>query len=273
MSFYHHIHPLTGYHSANRTILGELGSSIHVAKRPLLTFPRWARTSKSKHMPSSCYVATVFRKRYPGRKRPAYHLPSHVDFFVTSCVFYGDLYPNRECFDETISEKIKQLLIVRRIFAHGPSKDYFQHRNCIGFVRTGNHDYAGCVVVMSNESPDLGCVPTAFHAEMMYAYPFEKKHDFSDRSHERGLGSFQIRLHRATNLTLCVSFSRVEKVSCFAASLTLHAVFRRIATDGGIFIAHATQSRCGSETQLRSIWMSRYMSDMYPRRLADGVDG
>lgn len=79
-----------------------------------------------------------------------------------SCVFYGDLYPNQDCYDEATSEKIRQLLIARKMFAYGSSKDYFLYPNCIGFVRMGDSEHLGCVVVISNESPADGCVLTAF---------------------------------------------------------------------------------------------------------------
>ncbi|KAG2147559.1 glycoside hydrolase family 13 protein [Suillus clintonianus] len=72
------------------------------------------------------------------------------------CVFYGDLYPNDECFDEGTSRILKQLLLARKSFAYGPMVDYFDHRNCIGFVRMGDSDHAGCAVVLSNiPMPDL----------------------------------------------------------------------------------------------------------------------
>ncbi|KAG2367846.1 glycoside hydrolase family 13 protein [Suillus spraguei] len=67
------------------------------------------------------------------------------------CVFYGDLYPNDECFDEGTSRTLKQLLLARKSFAYGPMVDYFEHRNCIGFVRMGDSDHAGCAVVLSND--------------------------------------------------------------------------------------------------------------------------
>jgi len=70
------------------------------------------------------------------------------------CVFYGDLYPNDECFDQATSDKIKLLLKARQTFAYGSSRDYFQYQNCIGFVRMGDSERPGCVVVISNESPD-----------------------------------------------------------------------------------------------------------------------
>ncbi|KIJ62812.1 glycoside hydrolase family 13 protein [Hydnomerulius pinastri MD-312] len=72
------------------------------------------------------------------------------------CVFYGDLYPNQECFDQDTSTKLRQLLVARKMFAYGPMKDYFEHSSCIGFVRTGNSEYPGCAVVISNETPASG---------------------------------------------------------------------------------------------------------------------
>ncbi|KAJ8585740.1 glycoside hydrolase family 13 protein [Rhizopogon salebrosus TDB-379] len=67
------------------------------------------------------------------------------------CVFYGDLYPNDECYDEATSQTLKQLLHARKTFAYGPMVDYFEHRNYIGFVRMGDSDHAGCAVVLSND--------------------------------------------------------------------------------------------------------------------------
>ncbi|KAI9566785.1 glycoside hydrolase family 13 protein [Boletus coccyginus] len=72
------------------------------------------------------------------------------------CVFYGDLYPNQDCFDQVTSDKITQLLTIRKMFAYGPSKDYFVYRNCIGFIRVGDSEHPGCAVVVNNESPALG---------------------------------------------------------------------------------------------------------------------
>ncbi|KAH7884735.1 glycoside hydrolase family 13 protein, partial [Phlebopus sp. FC_14] len=68
------------------------------------------------------------------------------------CVFYGDLYPNEECFDQDTAMMLRQLVVVRKMFAYGPMKDYFKHKNCIGFVRMGNADFPGCAVVISNDS-------------------------------------------------------------------------------------------------------------------------
>ncbi|KAG1868035.1 hypothetical protein C8R48DRAFT_671531 [Suillus tomentosus] len=75
------------------------------------------------------------------------------------CVFYGDLYPNDECFDEGTSRTLKKLLLARRsarkLFAYGPMVDYFEHRNCIGFVRMGDSDHAGICWPRSIDHPAI----------------------------------------------------------------------------------------------------------------------
>jgi len=69
------------------------------------------------------------------------------------CVFYGDLYPNEECYDEAVALSLRLLIDVRKRFAYGPKEDYFQDRHCIGFVRKGDSGHRGCAVVLSNQSP------------------------------------------------------------------------------------------------------------------------
>ncbi|KDQ59237.1 glycoside hydrolase family 13 protein [Jaapia argillacea MUCL 33604] len=67
------------------------------------------------------------------------------------CVFYGDLYPNEECYDEEIAQNLQALIEVRKRFAYGPMEDYFATANCIGFVRSGDDLHPGCVVLVSND--------------------------------------------------------------------------------------------------------------------------
>jgi len=64
------------------------------------------------------------------------------------CIFYGDLYPNKECYDAQIAKRLERLILTRKRFAYGQTVDYFQHHNCIGFVRTGDEHHPGCVVVL-----------------------------------------------------------------------------------------------------------------------------
>ena len=79
---------------------------------------------------------------------------------VYRCVFYGDLYPNKECYDARIESGLSRLLAARRRFAYGTRTDYFEQHNCIGFVRAGSRldigegkqerGRPGCVVLVSN---------------------------------------------------------------------------------------------------------------------------
>ncbi|KAF9816657.1 hypothetical protein IEO21_03962 [Rhodonia placenta] len=69
------------------------------------------------------------------------------------CVFYGDLYPNMECYDARIAQGVQRLMEVRKNFAYGPRVDYFQSQNCIAFVRMGDHTHDGCAVIVSNADP------------------------------------------------------------------------------------------------------------------------
>ncbi len=76
------------------------------------------------------------------------------------CVFYPDLFgghyvdKDKEGNDQEIFldkvEKIDELLKARKHFAYGPQTDYFDSPTCIGWVRFGNEEHAGCAVVMSN---------------------------------------------------------------------------------------------------------------------------
>jgi len=68
-----------------------------------------------------------------------------------SCVFYGDLYPNREGYNENTARNISLLINARKKFAYGATEDYPSHPNCIGFVRTGDAKHPGCAVVLSNK--------------------------------------------------------------------------------------------------------------------------
>ncbi|XP_006459524.1 hypothetical protein AGABI2DRAFT_184188 [Agaricus bisporus var. bisporus H97] len=71
------------------------------------------------------------------------------------CVFYGDLYPNKECYNESVARDLTLLINARQKFAYGPLQDYFHEKNCIGFVRKGDGRHAGCAVVVSNKEEDL----------------------------------------------------------------------------------------------------------------------
>ncbi|KAJ6137195.1 hypothetical protein N7471_003681 [Penicillium samsonianum] len=71
------------------------------------------------------------------------------------CIFYGDLYginggpepqPGPSC-----SGTLPILTRARKLYAHGEQRDYFNRRNCIGFVRYGNYKHPfGLACILSN---------------------------------------------------------------------------------------------------------------------------
>jgi len=78
---------------------------------------------------------------------------------ANSCVFYGDLYLNRECYHAPTAQGLRLLIRARKDYAHGPSRDYFAHPSCIGFVRMGDDaNRRGCVVLISKSDERAGYV-------------------------------------------------------------------------------------------------------------------
>jgi alpha-amylase len=69
----------------------------------------------------------------------------------SSCVFYGDLYPNEECYDENVAKNLALLIEARKKFAYGSCEDYLQDHHCIGFARMGDSRHPGCAVILSNK--------------------------------------------------------------------------------------------------------------------------
>ncbi|KAF9475389.1 alpha amylase [Pholiota conissans] len=67
------------------------------------------------------------------------------------CVFYGDIYPNKESYNDSMARNIIMLIEARKKFAYGPTVDYFAQPNCIGFVRKGDATHPGCAVILSNK--------------------------------------------------------------------------------------------------------------------------
>ena len=68
------------------------------------------------------------------------------------CVFYGDYYGvEGENGHEGYQDMLNALLCVRKHHAYGQQTDYFDHHNCIGWVRLGNDDHPdGVAVILSN---------------------------------------------------------------------------------------------------------------------------
>ncbi|MGN6248850.1 MAG: alpha-amylase [Ginsengibacter sp.] len=76
------------------------------------------------------------------------------------CIFYADIYgahykdtgedgKEYEIWLEKV-EELEMLMKARRENAHGNTRDYFDHKNCVGWIREGDEHHSGCAVLMSN---------------------------------------------------------------------------------------------------------------------------
>ena len=76
------------------------------------------------------------------------------------CIFYPDLYgahykdhgadgKEYEIWMQKVDE-LDKLLEARNMHSYGAQRDYFDHPNCVGWVREGDEEHSGCAVVMSN---------------------------------------------------------------------------------------------------------------------------
>ncbi|KAL1741101.1 glycoside hydrolase superfamily [Schizophyllum fasciatum] len=75
------------------------------------------------------------------------------------CIFYGDLYPNKKCYNANTAANLRRLIEARRRYAYGPVQDYNAGKNCVGFVRGGTARHPGCVVLLSNRD-EVGLLHT-----------------------------------------------------------------------------------------------------------------
>jgi alpha-amylase len=76
------------------------------------------------------------------------------------CVFYPDLYaahykdhgPDGKEYEIWLDKvhELEKLLEARCKYAFGAQRDYFDHVNCIGWIREGDDEHTGCAVLVSN---------------------------------------------------------------------------------------------------------------------------
>ncbi|QBJ85210.1 alpha-amylase [Chryseobacterium gleum] len=103
------------------------------------------------------------------------------------CVFYPDLF-GAEYIDikedqevHIIMPKVEELpglLEARKLFAYGKQIDYFDHPNCIAFVRTGDEKHPGCVVIMSNSEEGYKEIELGKeHADSVYIDFLKNRHE------------------------------------------------------------------------------------------------
>ncbi|KAK2841547.1 hypothetical protein FQN49_006149 [Arthroderma sp. PD_2] len=75
------------------------------------------------------------------------------------CLFYGDLYgvTNTEPkYRLPAVEKLAALALVRKLYAYGKQRDYFDNKECIGFVRYGDTAHlSGLACLLSNSTTHM----------------------------------------------------------------------------------------------------------------------
>ena len=65
---------------------------------------------------------------------------------VASCVFWGDLYgcEGPEGNPQPPVSQLADFVRARKLFAYGEIRDYWDHPNCLGWVRPGDEWHDGC---------------------------------------------------------------------------------------------------------------------------------
>ncbi|KAG8823804.1 hypothetical protein FRC19_003107 [Serendipita sp. 401] len=68
------------------------------------------------------------------------------------CVFWGDLYgcEGPEGNPQPAVHQLADIVRARKFFAYGELQEYWDHNNCIGWVRIGDEFHDGCAVVICN---------------------------------------------------------------------------------------------------------------------------
>lgn len=69
-------------------------------------------------------------------------------------IFYGDYFgiDQDELSQIPLQEVIDKLLILRKDYAYGEEVQYFDHQNCIGWVRLGDQDHPGALAALISNS-------------------------------------------------------------------------------------------------------------------------
>jgi alpha-amylase len=121
------------------------------------------------------------------------------------CLFYPDLYgahytdkgrdgQDHEIFLDKVA-KIEELLAARQQFAYGEQHDYFDHANCIGWVRTGSGEQpnSGCAVVICNGDEGFKKMHIGGQFTGREYIDFLQNHDARVKIDEEGWGEFLVR--------------------------------------------------------------------------------
>lgn len=116
------------------------------------------------------------------------------------CIFYPDLYgahykdKGKDGSDQEIwlqkIEELEPLLKARCNHAFGTQREYFDHANCVGWIREGDEEHSGCAVMISNgESGNKNMEIGARYAGKKFVDLLHKRHEEVEINNE-GWGNF-----------------------------------------------------------------------------------
>ncbi|MBA4852768.1 alpha-amylase [Emticicia sp. BO119] len=119
------------------------------------------------------------------------------------CIFYCDLYGT--CYTEKrpdgTEEKVlmpkisalEKLLSARKENAWGEQEDYFDHPNCIGWVRKGDGQHEPCAVMLSNGKENQKAMQVGTQYSGSYFIDFLGNSKVKVRIDENGIGNFRVK--------------------------------------------------------------------------------
>lgn len=88
---------------------------------------------------------------------------------ICRCVFWGDLYGCGGSNPQPPVSQLADFIRARKLFAYGRTRDYWDHANCVGWVREGDETHDGCAVVLCNG--DEGCDASIDSTSELYLMP------------------------------------------------------------------------------------------------------
>jgi len=166
------VHVLTNWldHMHSFFSLYDVPLMFHLARLSWHTETDLREVFKNTLVEQRPHNAVTFLRNHDTQKGQAMDTPICTEFIPLAyalillrheghpCVFFGDLYGTGGPHPEAPVQNLPNLLLARKLYANGKQQDYFERRDCIGWVRRGCEERPyGLAVVMSwsmNENPD-----------------------------------------------------------------------------------------------------------------------
>lgn len=108
--------------------------------------------------------------------------PSHLPLNLTeplphSCVFWGDLFGTLGDNPQQPVTQLGDIIRARKLFAYGELRDYFDHPNCVGWVRMAGGDRDGLAVVVCNGDEGFVTDHVPFPSSLLTLFSYSKQEE------------------------------------------------------------------------------------------------